>query len=348
METEMARKLVHITFIGLIASVVSACWVPVQTGERMQAELVQLQREVQRADKHIDEQGAKLEEQSQQLAQQMQKAAEKIAEVAEALQNLNRAARMTDADMGVQIERLIKEVQELRGAVELADYRTGKIQGHFEGDNSLVHRVEALESGRSDPISSATAPKRSSAKPARATRSVKPKATPKKNPATASAAPSGATPPPPAPPPIAAKAKPKTKTKKELLSHGETLIKRGQITEARGVLRDLVRRYPNAPGVTDKAYFSLGEIYFKGKKYRSALQEYIKVVDRFPQGKMADDAYFRIGTCSMEIGNLEDAQIFFNEIVSNHKKSPLLKAAKTKLLEVKKRLSKEQKQKKKA
>ena len=346
METEMARKLVHITLIGLIASVVSGCWVPVQTGERMQGELVQLQREVQRADKHIDEQGAKLEEQSQQLAQQMQQAAEKIAEVAEALQNLNRAARMTDADMGVQIERLIKEVQELRGAVELADYRTGKIQGHFEGDNNLVHRVEALESGRSDPLSSAAAPKRSTAKPASKSRAAKPKTTSKKKRATASVASSGATPPPPAPPPITAKAKPKTK--KELLSHGEALIKRGQVTEARGVLRDLVRRYPNAPGVTDKAYFSLGEIYFKGNKYRSALQEYIKVVDRFPQGKMADDAYFRIGTCSMEIGNLEDAQIFFNEIVTNHKKSPLLKAAKTKLQEVKKRLSKEKKQKKKA
>ena len=249
---------------------------------------------------------------------------------------------MTDADMGVQIERLIKEVQELRGAVELADYRTSKIQGHFEGEQSLVNRVEALESGRTDPISRA-APKRTASKPA--ARKAKPKPAPQKKPAAVAS--SGNTPaPPPAPPPIKEKAKPKTK--KELLSHGESLAKRGQVTEARGVLRDLVRRYPNSPGVTDKAYFTLGEIYFKGNKYRSALQEYIKVVDRFPQGKMADDAYFRIGTCSMEIGNLEDAQIFFNEIVTNHKKSPLLKDAKSKLKEVQKRLTKEKKQKKKA
>ena len=339
----MARKLIHTGFIGLMAMLTSGCWVPVQTGERMQAELLQLQRDMQRADKHIDQQGAKLEEQSAQLADQMREAADKIAEVAEALQNLNRAARMTDADMGVQIERLIKEVQELRGAVELADYRTSKIQGHFEGEQSLVNRVEALESGRSDPISRA-APKRKSTKPAANARASKPKPTAQKKPAAVAS--NSATPPPPAPPPIKEKKKPKTK--KELLSHGESLAKRGQVTEARGVLRDLVRRFPNAAGVTDKAYFTLGEIYFKGNKYRSALQEYIKVVDRFPQGKMADDAYFRIGTCSMEIGNLEDAQIFFNEIVTNHKKSPLLKAAKTKLQEVKNRLSKEKKQKKKA
>jgi len=341
METEMTRKLIKTLLIGSLASLVSACWVPVQTGERMQADLTRLQRDVQRADKHIDEQGAKLEEQSQELAQQMTQAAEKIAEVAEALQNLNRAARMTDADMGVQIERLIKEVQELRGAVELADYRTNKIHMHFEGDNNIVDRIAALEAGRSDPIKSSA---KRAAKPAKSTRSTK-AASAKSKRKTASLKPNHAAPPaPPAPP--AVKAKPKGK--KELLSHGESLAKSGKVTEARGVLRDLVRRYPNAPGITDKAYFSLGEIYYKGNKYRSALQEYIKVVDRFPKGKMADDAYFRIGTCSMEIGNLEDAQIFFNEIVTNHKKSPLLKAAKTKLQEVQQRLNKEKKQKKKA
>ena len=341
METEMTRALIRIVLIGSLTSITSACWVPVQTGERMQADLIRLQRDMQRADKHIDEQGAKLEEQSQQLAQQMQQAALKISEVAEALQSLNRSARSTDAGMGVQIERLIKEVQELRGAVELADYRTNKIHTHFEGDNNIVDRIAALESGRTDPIRSSASPKRST-KTAKKSRP-ETKAKPKSKPTVASA---GSTPPPPPPAPAPAKKKPKGK--KELLSHGEQLAKTGKVTEARGVLRDLVRRYPNAPGVTDKAYFSLGEMYFNSNKYRSALQEYIKVVDRFPKGKMADDAYFRIGSCSMEIGNLEDAQIFFNEIVTNHKKSPLLKAAKTKLQEVEKRLSKEKKQKKKA
>ena len=130
-----------------------------------------------------------------------------------------------------------------------------------------------------------------------------------------------------------------------MLAYGESLVKAGKIQDARGVFRDLVRRYPKSKGITDKAFFTLGETYFQNKKYRNALQEYIKVVDRFPKGAMADDAYYRIGSCSMEIGNLEDANIFFNEIVSNHKSSPLLKAARGKLKEVQKRLNAEKKKK---
>ena len=45
----------------------------------------------------------------------------------------------------------------------------------------------------------------------------------------------------------------------------------------------------------------------------------------------------------MELGNLEDAQIFFDEILKNHAGSPLTKAAKGKLKEVQKRLEREKK-----
>ena len=194
----MARKLIHIVLLGLMATLTSGCWVPVQTGERIQAELLQLQRDMQRADKHIDQQGAKLEEQSARLAEQMREAADKIAEVAEALQNLNRAARMTDADMGVQIERLIKEVQELRGAVELADYRTSKIQGHFEANRAWLIESRHLRAAAADPISRA-APKRRSPSPPPPTARPKPTSRNQSRQLSLRAA---ATLPPPAPPPI--------------------------------------------------------------------------------------------------------------------------------------------------
>jgi TolA-binding protein len=298
----------------------------------MQSDIRGLQDNMRAANKHLEQQAAHLEEQSAQLATQMNEAADKVAEVAEALQSLNRAARMTDADLGVQIERLIKEVQELRGSVELSDYRLGKMEGQLEGDQSLVARIESLEKDQ-NALPIATKAPRKSQKTAKAS-SKKTTQTKTKNKAvvkTASTAP---------------KAKKPPQGKKELLAYGEALVKDGKIQDARGVFRDLVRRYPKSKGVTDKAFFTLGETYFQNKKYRNALQEYIKVVDRFPKGAMADDAYYRIGSCSMEIGNLEDANIFFNEIVSNHKSSPLLKAARSKLKEVQKRLSNEKKKKK--
>ena len=43
----------------------------------------------------------------------------------------------------------------------------------------------------------------------------------------------------------------------------------------------------------------------------------------------------------MALGNLEEAEVFFNEIITNHKRSPFAKDAKAKLSEVKKRLKAE-------
>lgn len=321
-------QLVKLVALFALALSCSGCfWVPAQTGVRIQSDIRGLQDNMRAANKHLEQQAAHLEEQSAQLATQMKEAADKVAEVAEALQSLNRAARMTDADLGVQIERLIKEVQELRGSVELSDYRLGKMEGQLEGDQSLVARIESLEKDQNALPIATKAPSKAKASSEKTTQTK----TSKKAATKTAAAP---------------KAKKPPQGKKELLAYGEALVKDGKIQDARGVFRDLVRRYPKSKGITDKAFFTLGETYFQNKKYRSALQEYIKVVDRFPKGAMADDAYYRIGSCSMEIGNLEDANIFFNEIVSNHKSSPLLKAARTKLKEVQKRLSKEKNKKK--
>src|SRR5690606_4470735 len=128
------------------------------------------------------------------------------------------------------------------------------------------------------------------------------------------------------------------KDKKDLLAYAQQLLKEKKVDDARGVLRDVVKKWPSDAGITDQAYYTLGETYYDEKKYRSALQEYIKVVEKFGTGAYADDAYYKIGLASMDIGNYEDAKIFFTEIVKNHKKSPLAKHAAKKLDELEKRL----------
>lgn len=267
-----------------------ACWVPAETGQKMQKEILALQAEMQAARKGVDEQKAALTE-------QMQLAERQIEEVTAALADLRRAAHMTDADFGVQIERLIRELQDLRGTLELTEYRLGKLEGKLEGEGSLMARVEALEKNLADA--------------------------------------SNRTPTAEAP-----------KDKKELLMEARKLAKDKKIAEARGVYRDLIKRWPDEEGITDEAYYRLGDLYYDEKKFRSALQEFIKVAEKFASGRFVDDALYRIGLCSIEIGNLEDAQIFFNEIIRNHKKSPLVKNAKNKLDEIKQRLDKEKKTKK--
>jgi TolA-binding protein len=276
---------------GGIAAAGPACWVPAETGAKMQADIETLRAQQQEASKDMAAQRAQLDE-------QMQRAAKQIDEVAATLVDLNRAARTTDADFGVQLERLQKEVMELRGTLELIEYRLGKAEGKLEGAGSLPERVGALERELKDAATSA--------------------------------------PPPPETP----------KDKKELLLQGRSLIKEGKVAQARGVFRQVIKRWPDEAGITDEAYYRLGELYFDEKKLRSALQEYIKVVEKFAGGKLAAASFYKIGLCSEALGNLEDAQIFFSEVVKNHGRSAYAKDAKKKLDEVKRRLDKEKKNKK--
>lgn len=254
----------------------------------MQRDIAALQQQQNAHQKTLAEQQARLEE-------AVQRADRKIDEMQRMIEDLHRAARSTDADVGAQLDRMVKDMQELRGTLELVDFRLGKIEPKLEGDGSLAARVEALEKQLSTPAAPAAA-----------------------------GAPKG---------------------KKELLAYGADLLKQGKVADARGALREVVKQWPNEAGVADEAYYKLGDTYFDEKKCRSALQEYIKVVEKFPQGPYADKAYYKIGLCSVEIGNLEDAKIFFGEIVRNYKKSPLLKDAQKKLDDVQERLEQEAKQK---
>ncbi|OGQ89187.1 MAG: hypothetical protein A2289_04210 [Deltaproteobacteria bacterium RIFOXYA12_FULL_58_15] len=285
--SEWPRRHRAVKLFAVVFSVaISACFVPAETGRKMQADLLQLQGGLGDLTKGMDEQRARLEE-------QMQRADKQIDEVAQALADLRRAAHNTDADFGVQMERLIQEMQELRGAFELAEYRLGKLESALAGEGSLGVRVEALEKTTKEPLTPT------------------------------------------------AQSEPVPKNQKDLMLQARDLARNGKIAQARGVYRDAINRWPAEAGVTDEAYYRLGDLYYEEKKCRSALQEYIKVAEKFPKGHYVDDALYKGGICLVELGNLEDAVTFFSAIVSEHKKSPLVRQAKGKLDEVKKQLEKE-------
>ncbi|MEM6733053.1 MAG: tetratricopeptide repeat protein [Myxococcota bacterium] len=278
--------------LGLLVSFgVGGCFVPTEVGDVMQRDIQQLQSDMQAAQKGLDQQRALLDE-------KIEEAEGQIRQVDTALKDLNRAARMTDADFGIQLERLIRETQELRGMIELAEYRLNQLETKLEGEGSLTERVSKLEQGTTS-------------------------ATPAPGPAVI------ATDVPDEP--------------KDMLKYANGLAKQKKIDEARGVYRQIIKKVPKEQGITDAAYYRLGSLYYDEKKYRSALQELVKVVEGFERGNYADDAYFKIGQCSMDLGNLEDAQIFFGQVVKGYPRSSLAKAAKKQLREIEKRLKSEKK-----
>ena len=277
------------------ACLTSACWVPLEQGHQLERDMGELRAQLLQTRKALDYQQAELSE-------QMERADTQIERVAGTLEDLNRAARMTDADFGVQLQRLITEVQELRGKVELAEYTIETLNQSLHGEGGFIARVESFEkNGKS---SSRSAKTRTARAPQRASSSTK---------------------------------------VKELLEQGLALGNEAKYDQARGIYRAILKKESKKKGVSDLAYFQLGELYFQQGRYHSALQEYIKVVEKFGSGTYADDAYYKIAMCSLSVGNLEDAQIFFNELVQNHKKSPLYKQAVAKLGDVNAKLAAEKK-----
>jgi TolA-binding protein len=269
-------------FCGAVWLAATACWVPTETGRQMESDIRVLATKQEANSKLVDEQKARVDDE--------------IRQVQTALEDLNRASRMSNTDFGVQIERLSRDLQELRGQIELLQYRLTQLEGKFNGPGSLTERVTNLEKQTPAPL---------------------------------------------APPPSAKDAGPKDA--KTLLNEAKDLARAGKVEDSRGVYREVLRRWPDEAGVADEAHYRLAELYYDEKKCRSALGEYIKIVEKFGTGAFTDDALYKIGLCSIELGNLEDAQIFFGELVKNHKKSPLYKSAQQKLDEVQAKLAAEKK-----
>ncbi|MEZ4272203.1 MAG: hypothetical protein R3C68_12470 [Myxococcota bacterium] len=94
-----------------------------------------------------------------------------------------------------------------------------------------------------------------------------------------------------------------------------------------GILRQIIRKWPKDADGAGNAIFNSVNCTLT-KKYAGTMQEYIQVIEKFADSNLVDDAYYRIGTCSMEMSNFEDAQIFFNKnCARTDKKSPLLSNA---------------------
>jgi TolA-binding protein len=113
----------------------------------------------------------------------------------------------------------------------------------------------------------------------------------------------------------------------------------GQISDARKDYKDFVRRFPTDPRADD-AQLALGELYMKEKVYDKALGEFQKVIDGWPDGDAVDDAIFRAGEAATAMKWCRDARAYFDLLVKKHPKSPLVKDAQKKLEYLKKNAKK--------
>jgi TolA-binding protein len=109
----------------------AGCFMPLSSGQALQGEVVALREDIQSTRRELQIVRATESEHQQQSLSKLQ-------ELSSALREFNQNARSSNADFGSQMERMIQDVQELRGTVEVNEHRLG------ESTQSLAERLDKL------------------------------------------------------------------------------------------------------------------------------------------------------------------------------------------------------------
>ncbi|MFP2928160.1 tol-pal system protein [Pyxidicoccus sp. 3LG] len=108
------------------------CFYPADRGRALEAK-------VDRLGADNAQMQAELKEAREQLAATLPKIDEKVAEVTKALQGLDTAARRKDADIGIQLQKTVEDLAQLRGQVETYLHKITELETALgEQDKKLV------------------------------------------------------------------------------------------------------------------------------------------------------------------------------------------------------------------
>ena len=127
-------------WIALAAVLLGGCFYPADRGRLLEAKV----------DKLTD-QNAQLEAELKDARENLFKKMDaKIAEVQKALDSLDRAARRSDADIGIQIQKATEDVAQLRGQVETYLFKINDLQTQLSKlSDDTQSRLTAIESTES-------------------------------------------------------------------------------------------------------------------------------------------------------------------------------------------------------
>ena len=111
------RRLVLFALLAALPG----CFYPADRGKALEAR-------VERLDADNAQLKAELKEAREQLAATLPKIDEKVAEVTAALKSLDNASRRSSADIGVQMQKTVEDLAQLRGQVETYLYKINELE----------------------------------------------------------------------------------------------------------------------------------------------------------------------------------------------------------------------------
>src|SRR5262249_44761520 len=123
--------------------------------------------------------------------------------------------------------------------------------------------------------------------------------------------------------------------KKEFFALAQSKAKAGDITTARALYQDFVRKWPKDDLAGD-AHFALAESYYGQDNCPEALPEYGQLIKNFGQARSGPRAYVRRGECFARLKNPEAARLAYEQVLKDYPKSSEAKMAQKGLSALKK------------
>ena len=231
------------------------------------------------------------------------------------------------ANLLLQVQRLQQEVQELRGLVELQQYKLNGLTGGqttappAAGEQPLPPPMEDT-TGVDQPAGQVGAGMGGTGTPAAGPGFVPPVAKPIDALDLRPAAPSRL-PPLPSPETTAG-------GEREAYKTAFDLLKERRYGEAQKAFRDLLARYPQGQ-YADNARYWLAESSYSNRDFPSALMEFETLVSQYPQSPKIAGALLKIGYIQFEQQNWPAARAALEGVVQRYPESTEARLAKSRL-----------------
>jgi tol-pal system protein YbgF len=214
-------------------------------------------------------------------------------------------------DMLEQVGELQRQVQQLRGDIEVQNHT---LEGLQKRQRDLYldidRRLHRLEAGGVEA----------------------PAATTGGGVAPASAAAPAAAPAAAAPPAAAVATAPALNPAEQRKAYDQALemLKEGRYSDAATAFQGFLQQYPNS-SYADNAQYWLGEVYYVTRQFPAALAEFDKVLKNYPGSAKAADALLKQGYIQYELKDWAKARALLGEVVKNHPGSTSARLAQERL-----------------
>jgi len=107
-------------------------------------------------------------------------------------------------------------------------------------------------------------------------------------------------------------------------------LREGRYAESARRFQAFLEEYPNGD-LADNAYYWLGESYYVTQNYKIALETFQTVLQRYPQSPKAADALLKVGYCQFELKDWPAAEATLTEVTRRYPDTTVYRLAEGRL-----------------